>query len=154
MFQDMWKSANLQISYIIDLLQMEVNILKTVLVAFNARFSHSSLALRYIKAYNTQKDIEIAEFSINDHIHHSYSTLLKKDADMYCFSVYIWNLEIALKVAQMLKKAKPNVVITFGGPECSYCPEEIFQNYLSATSAVSSERCGQHAPQVLIQGTM
>ena len=103
--------------------------MKTVLVAFNARFSHSSLALRYIKAYNSEKNIEIAEFSINDHIHYAYSELLKKDGDMYCFSVYIWNLEITLKVAQMLKKAKPEAVITFGGPECSYCPEEIFEKH-------------------------
>lgn len=103
--------------------------MKTVLVAFNARFSHSSLALRYIKAYNAQKDIEFAEFSINDRIHRAYSELLKMNGDMYCFSVYIWNLEITLKVAQMLKKGKPDVVITFGGPECSYCPEEIFEKH-------------------------
>ncbi len=103
--------------------------MKTVLVAFNARFSHSSLALRYIKTYNSKKNIDIAEFSINDHIQHAYSTLLKKDADMYCFSVYIWNVEITLKVAQMLKKAKPDVIITFGGPECSYCPKELFKKY-------------------------
>ena len=103
--------------------------MKTVLVAFNARFSHSSLALRYIKAYNAQKDIEFAEFSINDRIHRAYSELLKMNGDMYCFSVYIWNLETTLKVAQMLKKGKPDVVITFGGPECSYCPEEIFEKH-------------------------
>lgn len=105
------------------------DILKTVLVAFNARFSHSSLALRYIKSYNQKKNIEIAEYTINDNLWHAYSDLLKKNGDMYCFSVYIWNVEIILKVAQMLKKAKPDVVITFGGPECSYCPEELFEKY-------------------------
>lgn len=103
--------------------------MKTVLVAFNARFSHSSLALRYIKSYNKNKNIQIAEYTINDSISHSYSSLLKKDADMYCFSVYIWNIEITLKVAQMLKKAKPEVIIVFGGPECSYNPESLFKKY-------------------------
>lgn len=104
--------------------------MKTVLVAFNARFSHSSLALRYIKTYNAEKDIRISEYSINDNIYHAYSTLLKQDADMYCFSMYIWNAEITVKVAEMLKKAKPEVIITFGGPECSYCPEELFEKYV------------------------
>lgn len=104
--------------------------LKTVLVAFNARFSHSSLALRYIKTYNIEKNIEIAEYTINDQIYHAYSDLLKRKGDMYCFSVYIWNIEITLKVAQMLKKAKPDVIITFGGPECSYCTEELFEKHV------------------------
>ena len=103
--------------------------MKTVLVAFNARFSHSSLALRYLKSYNNEKEIEIAEYTINDSISHSYSSLLKKDGDIYCFSVYIWNIEITLKIAQMLKKAKPNAIIVFGGPECSYNPETFFEKH-------------------------
>lgn len=103
--------------------------LKTVLVAFNARFSHSSLALRYIKTYNREKNIEIAEYTINDRIGHAYSDLLKRKGDMYCFSVYIWNIEITLKVAEMLKKANPDAIIVFGGPECSYCPEKLFEKY-------------------------
>lgn len=104
-------------------------ILKTVLVAFNARFSHSSLALRYIRTYNKEKNIEIAEYTINDRISHSYASLLKKDGDIYCFSVYIWNIEITLKVAEMLKKAKPNAIIVFGGPECSYSHQELFKEH-------------------------
>lgn len=103
--------------------------MKTILVAFNARFSHSSLAIRYIRTHNIEKDIEIAEYTINDRISHAYSSLLKKDADIYCFSVYIWNIEITLKVAQMLKKAKPKAVIVFGGPECSYYPDELFKKH-------------------------
>ncbi len=103
--------------------------MKTVLVAFNARFSHSSLALRYIRTYNKEKNIEIAEYTINDRISHSYASLLKKDADIYCFSVYIWNIEITLKIAEMLKKAKPNAIIVFGGPECSHSSRELFKKH-------------------------
>ena len=103
--------------------------MKTVLTAFNARYSHSSLAIRYIAKYNEDKNIEIAEFTINESIYNSYSALLKKSADIYCFSVYIWNLEITLKVAEMLKKALPDSIIVFGGPECSYCPDRIFERY-------------------------
>lgn len=103
--------------------------MKTVLAAFNARFSHSSLAIRYIKEYNRDLDIKIAEFSINDEIFSAYKKLLEEKADIYCFSVYIWNVEIVLKVAHTLKKAMPNVTIVFGGPECSYNTEEFFEKY-------------------------
>ena len=108
---------------------MAGDFLKTVLVAFNARYSHSSLALRYIKEYNCQMNMEIAEYTINDQIYRSYYDLLKRNGDLYCFSVYIWNVDIVFKVAQMLKKARPHVVIAFGGPECSYCAQEIFDKY-------------------------
>ncbi len=99
--------------------------LKILLTAFNARYSHSSIAIRYIKAYNSSKNIDLMEFSINDNIHYAYSKLIDKKADVYCFSVYIWNIEITLKVAQMVKKALPNCKIVLGGPECSYNPKEI-----------------------------
>lgn len=102
-------------------------LLKTVLAAFNARYSHSSLALRYIKTFNSEKNIEIAEYTINDQLHYAYGDLLERGGDIYCFSVYIWNVEITLKVAQMLKKARPEVIIALGGPECSYCPQQILE---------------------------
>lgn len=102
--------------------------MKTILTAFNARYTHSSLAIRYIKEYNSDKDIEIAEFTINEGVHTPFSRLLKMKGDIYCFSVYIWNVEITLKVAQMLKTALPDVKIVLGGPECTYCPEKILQN--------------------------
>lgn len=103
--------------------------MKTVLCAFNARYSHSSLAIRYIKEYNCSKNIELAEFSINDGVQRPYSVLLNMEADIYCFSVYIWNVEITMKVAQLLKKAKPDCIIVAGGPECSYCADEFLKKH-------------------------
>lgn len=103
--------------------------MKTVLCAFNARYSHSCLAIRYIKEYNSHKDIKLAEFSINDGVQRPYSVLLGMEADIYCFSVYIWNVEITLKVAQMLKKAKPDCTIVTGGPECSYHADDFLKKY-------------------------
>ena len=103
--------------------------MRTVLAAFNARFSHSSLAVRYIKEYNSDLDIKIMEFSINENIFSSYSALLAERADIYCFSVYIWNIETAARAAEMLKKALPECVIVFGGPECSYNTKESFEKY-------------------------
>ena len=70
--------------------------MKTVFVAVNARYSHSSLAIRYIEKYNIKFNPELMEFSINDSIGSIYSALVESGADVYCFSCYIWNIEIIL----------------------------------------------------------
>lgn len=103
--------------------------MKTILVAFNARYSHSCLAIRYIKEYNKDLDITLSEHSVNEEIYDSYSSLLGFNADMYIFSVYIWNIEHTVKIAQMLKKALPDTIIAFGGPEAGYCTDELFLKY-------------------------
>ena len=103
--------------------------MKTVLAAFNARYSHSCLAVRYIKSYNKDLDITLSEHSVNETVYDAYSSLLKFCADMYIFSVYIWNIEITVKVAQMLKKALPGTIIAFGGPEAGYDTKDLFLKY-------------------------
>lgn len=103
--------------------------IKTVLVALNAKYVHSSLALRYIQKYSIEYSPEIMEFSINDNIHNIYSELLKKNSELYAFSCYIWNIELTLKVAEMLKKAMPDTTIILGGPEVSYTPDKILNSY-------------------------
>jgi len=94
--------------------------MKTVLTAINAKYTHSSLALRYMQKYNADKDIILCEFSINDRITNIYSNLLTHNAQLYCFSCYIWNIEITLKVVEMLKKALPDSTVILGGPEAAY----------------------------------
>lgn len=94
--------------------------MKTVLCAINAKYTHSSLALRYIEKYNAGRDICICEYTINDSIYNIYKSLLNEKADIYAFSCYIWNIEVILKVAEMIKKAMPLSIIMLGGPEASY----------------------------------
>lgn len=103
--------------------------MKTVFVAVNARYSHSSLAIRYIEKYNIKFNPELMEFSINDSIGSIYSALVESGADVYCFSCYIWNIEIILKAAELIKKAMPNIVIIFGGPESGYNSDELLKKY-------------------------
>ena len=103
--------------------------MKTVLVGLNARFAHSSLALRYLKQYNPEFAITLREFTINDQLHHIYAELLKEEAQVYGFSCYIWNMELIGKLAEMLKLAFPNATIVFGGPEAAYRAESILKQY-------------------------
>ncbi len=103
--------------------------MKTVLAAFNARYSHSSPAVRYLQKYNSRFDIEVLEFSINDSLDSVYKKLLKSGADVYCFSCYIWNIEIILKVSQRLKLAMPDIKIVYGGPESGYNSDALLSRY-------------------------
>ena len=97
--------------------------LKVIFCAVNARYTHSSLALRYLKAYNSQFNIKIREFSVNDSIMDIYASLYGEGADFYCFSCYIWNIEHTVKIAELIKSALPESKIVLGGPEVSYNPE-------------------------------
>ncbi|MCI5892191.1 MAG: B12-binding domain-containing radical SAM protein [Clostridiales bacterium] len=103
--------------------------MKTVLAAFNARYSHSSPAVRYLQKYNSRFDIDVFEFSINDSLDSVYKKLLKSGADVYCFSCYIWNIELILKTAERLKLAMPNIKIIFGGPESGYNASYLLKRY-------------------------
>jgi anaerobic magnesium-protoporphyrin IX monomethyl ester cyclase len=103
--------------------------MKTVLVSLNARFAHSSLALRYLKQYNAEFDIVIKEFSINDSLEHMYSILLKEQGDIYGFSCYIWNLELTLKLAEMIKTALPECMVFLGGPEAGYRAKRLLHQH-------------------------
>jgi len=96
--------------------------MKTVLTTLNAKYIHSSLALRYLKAYNLADfpDIELVEYSIKEPLMHVLSDLYQRNADVIGFSCYIWNIEETIQLIQLLKKVKPRLKIIVGGPEVSY----------------------------------
>jgi len=98
--------------------------MKIVLSTLNAKYIHTSLALRYLKAFS-ERDfaIEIAEYTIKDPAMNIVSDLFQKDADVIGFSCYIWNIEETITVISMLKKIKPELRIVLGGPEVSYDTE-------------------------------
>ena len=98
--------------------------MNVVLATLNAKFIHTSLALRCLKAYSERDfHIEIAEYTIKDPPMHIVSDLFSRDPDVVGFSCYIWNIEETIVVIDMLRKIKPSVKIVLGGPEVSYDTE-------------------------------
>lgn len=130
--------------------------MKTVLVALNARFAHSSLALRYLKRYNAEFEIILKEFSINDSLEHMYATLLTEKADVYGFSCYIWNMELTCRLAEMVKTALPDSKILFGGPEAGYRSEEILcrHSFVDMVMAGEGEETLKDLLSAMTQGTV
>ncbi len=88
-----------------------------LLIGINAKYTHSNLAIRYMRAY---ADLPIFECSINDDIFSVYRKLSEYNADYFCFSSYIWNIEFIKKLCPMLKNARPDMKIILGGPEAGY----------------------------------
>ncbi|VEF48600.1 cobalamin binding domain-containing protein [Bacillus freudenreichii] len=95
--------------------------MKVIASTLNAKFIHTNLAIRYLKAYAApDHDVEIAEYTINDPALNIVTDLFSKKPDVVGFSCYIWNIEQTIKVVQIIRKIMPNVKIVLGGPEVSY----------------------------------
>lgn len=95
--------------------------MKVVLSTLNAKYIHTSLAIRLLKAYSEKEfDIELAEYTIKDPVMNIVSDLFQKKPDVIGFSCYIWNIEETIKVIDIVKQVMPEVTIVMGGPEVSY----------------------------------
>ncbi len=81
--------------------------MKILLVAINAKYIHSNLAIYSLRRYALEKlgqcawlsggikplaEIELAEYTINQQMDDILRDIYEKAPDMLCFSCYIWNL--------------------------------------------------------------
>lgn len=98
--------------------------MKVVLATLNAKFIHTALAIRYLKAYSEKTfPIDLAEYTIKDPPLSVASDLYARRPEVVGFSCYIWNIEETIKIVRILKKVRPELIIVLGGPEVSYDAE-------------------------------
>ena len=94
-----------------------------VLTTLNARYSHASFGLRYLRA-NLPATLlprsEIIEFDINQRITDVLESILSRDPRVVGIGVYIWNVAESTELVASLKRLRPNILIVLGGPEVSY----------------------------------
>jgi len=97
---------------------------KIILSTLNSRFTHTSIALRYLYANmrELQDETEILEFSINDAIQTIAEKLLINNPDIIGLGVYIWNVSQIQELLHVVKKIAPHVKVILGGPEVSHTP--------------------------------
>jgi radical SAM superfamily enzyme YgiQ (UPF0313 family) len=95
-----------------------------ILTTLNSRFTHTSIALRYLYANlgELQTDTQILEFSINDAIQTIAEKLLITNPSIIGIGVYIWNVSQVHELIHILKKISPSTTIVLGGPEVSHEP--------------------------------
>lgn len=103
--------------------------MKILLTAVNAKFIHSSLAVKCLSTYAKEfkENICIKEFTINNDEDFILREIFYENADIVCFSCYLWNVDLIKRVAENLKKVNPKVLVIFGGPEVSYDSEEFMK---------------------------
>ena len=95
-----------------------------ILTTLNARYSHTSLGLRYLLANlkELKKDTEILEFVINSSIQTIAEQILEKNPKIIGIAVYIWNAFDVGELVKTIKKVSPKTIVVLGGPEVSYTP--------------------------------
>ncbi|CAH0345863.1 B12-binding domain-containing radical SAM protein [Bacillus sp. CECT 9360] len=114
--------------------------MNTIIATLNAKYIHTSLSIRYLKAYAAPDfDVQLAEYTIKDPIMNIVGDLYSKKPDIIGFSCYIWNIEETIKVIQLLKKINPELVIILGGPEVTYDVSEWLEKIPEADFIVIGE---------------
>lgn len=93
--------------------------MKILLVTLDSKYIHANLALRYLKKY-CSGHIEIKEFTINQKLEYILGEIISEQADLICFSCYIWNIDYINEISYILKEAKIKAKILYGGPEASF----------------------------------
>jgi hypothetical protein len=92
-----------------------------VLATANARYSHTSLALRYIQAnlHELAERSVIMEFTITERASDIAEKILSTRPRIVLLSVYIWNVSLLEKVALIIKLVSNDTFLIVGGPEVS-----------------------------------
>lgn len=96
--------------------------MKALLVAINAKYIHSNLAIYDLKAYASEykNQIKIEQFTINQQVDDILQSIYTEKPDLIGFSCYIWNISIVEQLCTELRKLLPMVSIWLGGPEVTY----------------------------------
>lgn len=120
--------------------------MKALLVAINAKYIHSNLAVYNLKAYadaNRQEGdngtIQIAEYTINNQTFSILEGIYREKPDLLCFSCYIWNITMVEELIEEYHKLCPGVPIWLGGPEVSYEVESFLLNHPEVTGIMMGE---------------
>lgn len=92
------------------------------LVTLNSTYQHTAFGLRYLHANlkEYQSRARIFEFTIHKPAQDIVDQLLAENPRIVGFGVYIWNTKQTLKVVELLKTQRPDVLVVLGGPEVSY----------------------------------
>lgn len=104
---------------------------KVLLVAINAKYIHSNLAVYCLKKYSEEfeNNIEIAEYTINQYTDYIIQNIYKRKPKVIAFSCYIWNISYVIILIKNLKKVLKDIKIWVGGPEVSYRAEDFLHDY-------------------------
>lgn len=112
---------------------------KIILTTLNARYTHTSIGLRYLFANlkELQETAVVMEFTINENIQTIAEDILKHQPKIIGIGVYIWNASEVQELVEIVKKVSPDTKLILGGPEVSHFPLRV--NFDSADFIIRGE---------------
>lgn len=115
--------------------------MQVVLSAINSKYIHTGLGLRYVGEYAKAQghEVTLIEETINTPILAVLEKIMAVPAQVYGFSVHIWNKQFVFKLIRMLRKLRPEAAIVIGGPEVAFDAEKIFAELPQADYIVQGE---------------
>ncbi len=125
--------------------------MRVILCTLNSSFTHSSLALRYLRAaiQADWPDHHLLEFQINDDLRRVVAEIGRLQPDVVAFACYIWNITATLALATDLKAVLPELKIILGGPEVGPRAQELLTEHAAINYVIQGE--GEQAFPNLLQ---
>lgn len=93
--------------------------MKVLLVAMNASYVHTNLAVRLLRA-STKRPVALLEMTINESRDVMLQKILLEKPDAILYSAYIWNWSQIQMLGRYIRKAFPHINQYVGGPEVTY----------------------------------
>ena len=127
---------------------------KILLIGINARYSHPSAALYYLRqhARDLNWDVIIREFTIRSPLNDISQCIKDEAPHAVAFSVYIWNSKLVKKVLRELEHAPARPIIVLGGPDAGYNTESWFSRFSFIDFIISGH--GEEAFRRLLAGNL
>ena len=115
--------------------------MKILLVACNAKYIHSNLAVYDLQAYASDyaDHIVLKEYTINQQKDDIMRDIYLEHPDVVCVSCYIWNLSFVKELMADLIKILPGADFWAGGPEVSYDAEKFLSENPEFTGVMVGE---------------
>ena len=103
--------------------------MKRMLLAVNAKYIHSNLAVYSLKAYAEKYGYSVCmrEFTINQREDEILRELYREAPDVLAVSVYIWNVTLVRELLWDISRILPGTELWLGGPEVSFCSGDILE---------------------------
>lgn len=99
------------------------------IVGINGRYTHSCLALFYVRnelnKHFEELDTELLQFTINDNYYEVLLKLSQGDPDYIFFSAAIWNSDLIHKLTLDLHQCLPDCKVIIGGPQATVIGESL-----------------------------
>ena len=108
--------------------------MKTLIVALNSSFVHTSLAPWYLRAScgETCGDIRVLELTVNRPYGDILRAVCEENPQVAAFSCYIFNIGLVEHLVRDIRRLLPDTRVVLGGPEVSYDAPDVLR------------RCGAH----------